>query len=392
MSESIEERSRFARRTAWDRSASELQDSFRLSADVPLLDLTVSNPTACGLNLDAAEILTPLQDLRTLQYVPDSKGLLSAREAVARYYADHAAAVSPEQILLTASTSESYGHLFRLLCDAGDEVLVAQPSYPLFGYLAGLADVSLRSYPLFYDYGWWIDIAELERAITSRTRAIVVVHPNNPTGHPVPPEEREQLYGLCVRHELSLIVDEVFLDFPHDPAARLPSFAQGSAPALTFVLSGLSKIAALPQMKLGWMVVRGPDRECNEALARLDVIADTFLSVNTPAQLALPHWLGNAPALQREIRCRIADNLALLRGGGLALYEVSAGWSAILRLPRLFEQQTAYATLRDAGILTHPAHFYGLREAGSVVLSLIVPRETMQQAVERLRRLLETRA
>ena len=362
-----------------------------MSADIPLLDLTSSNPTACGFDLNPDEILAPLHDLCSLRYTPDSKGLLSAREAIASYYAGHAATISAEQIILTASTSESYSHLFRLLCDPGDEVLVAQPSYPLFGYLADLADVTLRSYPLFYDHGWCIDFAELEGAVTPRTRAIVVIHPNNPTGHPVSRGEREQIYGLCSRHGLSLIVDEVFLDYPHDKAARLSSFAQGPAPALTFVLNGLSKIAALPQMKLGWMVVRGPDHESEEALARLDVITDTFLSVNTPAQLALPRWLETAPALQEQIRSRITANLALLRDAKLNLYDLLAGWSAILRLPRVFEQETAFATLRTAGILTHPAHFYGLQEPGSVVLSLIVPRETMQQAVARLQHVLRDR-
>ena len=357
---------------------------FPLSPDIPLLDLTVSNPTACKFDFDLAAILDPLHDPRALHYMPDAMGLLSAREAVASYYAGHGAAVSPEKILLTASTSESYSHIFRLLCDAGDEVLVAQPSYPLFEYLADLADITLCPYPLFYDHGWWIDIVALEGAITPRTRAIVLVHPNNPTGHPVSQREREQLYEICIRYGLSLIVDEVFLDYPIDATAQLLSFAQGPAPALTFVLSGLSKIVALPQMKLGWMVMLGPDRESEEACARLDVIADTFLSVNTPAQLALPRWLEVAPKLQREIRRRIAGNLTLLREAKLSLYDLSAGWSAILRLPRVFDQESAFATLRIAGLMTHPAHFYGLPEPGSVVLSLIVPQERMHQAVRRL--------
>ncbi len=389
MTEFPNARSRFARRTGWDRSYSELQGAFKTEPGAPLLDLTTSNPTACGFELWAAEVLEPLLDARALRYTPDPKGLVSAREAVAGYYAGYDAAVSLEQIVLTASTSESYSHLFRLLCNPGDEVLIAQPSYPLFHYLADLADVTLRSYPLFYDYGWWIDIAELERAITPRSRAILVVHPNNPTGHPTSEAERAQLYELCSRHGLSLIVDEVFLDYPHAPGKRLRSFTRGAAPVLTFVLSGLSKIAALPQMKLGWIVTLGPEGDRDEALARLEVIADTFLSVNTSAQLALPSWLETAPRMQRQILLRMERNLAMLTNANLEMYDVSAGWSAILRLPRLFDHESAFRTLRSAGIVTHPAHFYGLDDPSRVVLSLIVAEETMRQAVERINSLMK---
>ena len=257
----------------------------------PLLDLTVSNPTLCGFGYDAEGLLQPLAQPEALRYGADPLGMRSAREAVAGYYAAHGADVTPDEVLLTTSTSEGYGFLFRLLCDAGDEVLIARPSYPLFDFLADLEDVRLRSYPLFYDHGWWIDFAELERVIGPRTRAIVVVHPNNPTGHATGPAERERLYDLCGRRGLALFVDEVFLDYPWREDVMLRSFASGDAPVLTFVLSGMSKVAGLPQMKVGWLAVRGPETERREAMSRLEVISDTFLSMNAPVQLALPAWM-----------------------------------------------------------------------------------------------------
>ncbi len=355
-----------------------------------MLDLTTTNPTVCGFHLDPAKILEPLLNLGVLQYVPEPRGLLSAREAVAEYYSGHGASVSPEQIILTASTSEAYSHLFRLLCDPGDEVLIAQPGYPLFIYLADLSDITLTHYPLFYDHGWSIDRAELERAITPRTRAIVVVHPNNPTGHPTSRSDRHYLHELCSRHRICLIVDEVFLDYAHEGSAELETFASGKGVPLTFVLNGLSKVAALPQMKVGWIVALGSEPDRDEALARLEIIADTFLSVSTPAQLALPEWLNGSASYRQQILARIACNLALLRNAHIDMYDVSAGWNAIIRVPRLFDEESAFATLRRAGVLTHPAHFYGLNDGRRVVISLIVRAETMRKATEAIRALIDT--
>ena len=379
---------RFSLRTAWDRSESELQQAPHGPADMPRLDLTSSNPTDCGLHLDTAEVLAPLSNPEALRYRPDPRGLLPAREAIADYYAGHHARISPEHLILTASTSEAYSHLFRLLCDVGDEVLIAQPSYPLFQYLADLSDVTLRSYPLFYDYGWTIDVAELERRINSRTRAIIVVHPNNPTGHLTSGMERALLFDLCRRYGLALIVDEVFLDYPHTRTSNIDSFAADQSPPLMFILSGMSKIAALPQMKVGWLLAAGPEKEREEALLRLELIADTFLSVSTPSQLAVPHWLRQAPVLQQRIRERINRNVQLLRAASLDIFDVDAGWSAILRLPRLFDGETAFETLLRLAIVTHPAHFYGLNSMNRVVLSLIVPAETMLEAIDRISGLL----
>ena len=251
--------SAFSARTAWDTGEGALACAVREAREQgrPLTDLTVSNPTTCGFIYPADAILGALQNASSLVYDPDPRGLLLAREAVAAYYADRHAAVNPDQVVLTTSTSEAYSFLFRLLCNPGDAVLVAQPSYPLFDFLADLEDVRLDSFPLFYDFGWWIDFAELERSITPRTRAIVLVHPNNPTGHVTGAAERERLQELCARRGLTLIVDEVFLDY--GLSGEVKSFAIGSHACLTFVVSGLSKIAALPQMKVGWLVALGPE-------------------------------------------------------------------------------------------------------------------------------------
>ncbi len=299
-----------------------------------------------------------------------------AREAVCRYYGDHGAEVDPDAVVMTTSTSEGYGYLFRLLCDAGDEVLVAQPSYPLFDFLADLEDVRLRPYPLFYDYGWWIDFAELERRIGPKTKAIVVVSPNNPTGHATGAGERRRLEEICVRRGLALIVDEVFLDYPLGEE-RVESFAVGPHPALTFVLSGMSKIGGLPQMKVGWIAGFGPEEARGAAMARLEVVADTFLSMNAPVQLALPRWLEGRGAIQGQIRERTRENLAIAKESkGIEVLRVDAGWCAILRLEQKEGNEAlAEELLREAGVVVHPGAFYGIAERGRVVVSLLGPEE-----------------
>lgn len=377
----------FSRRTAWDRTPTDFAAaSLQLrDTDAAWIDLTQSNPTTCGLTFAAEQVLAPLTDPRGLTYAPASIGLLSARQAVVRYYAAAGAVLRPEQVVLTAGTSEAYSHLFRLLCDPGDEILVAQPSYPLVDYLADLSDVVLRHYPLFFDQGWWIDRAMLERSITPRTRAILLVHPNNPTGHATRQAERDYLQELCRENGLALLIDEVFLDYPHRERDHLQSFADGAAPVPTFILNGLSKIAALPQMKVGWIVARGPQHLVHEALERLEIIADSFLSVSTPAQLALPHWLEHAPAIRREILERIAHNLATLAELQLDPLQADAGWSLPLRLPRLFSDDEDAATmLRRLGLLAHPAAFYGLEDPALVVISLLTPPEELRRGMSRL--------
>ncbi len=377
---------RFSDRTNWDTSEGELARA--ISAAGPgLCDLTVSNPTLCGFGYDP-DLLAGLTDPAGRVYDPDPRGLRSAREAVAEYYAGHGAGVDPARIVLTTSTSEAYSFLFRLLANPGDAVLVGVPGYPLFDFLAALDDVVLTTFPLFYDFGWWIDFAELERRITPRTRALVLVHPNNPTGHATTPAERLVLQELCARHGLALIVDEVFLDY--GLSRQIASFAVGPHPCLTFVVSGLSKICALPQMKLGWVASFGPADLVAEGLERLEVIADTFLSMNAPIQLAASGWLRGQEAIQQQIIARVRTNLAAL--AGLEVLPVEAGWCAVLKLPqRLGEAGLAERIVLEAGVVTHPGSFYGMAEGNRLVVSLLAPVEDFARGSRKLKEWIDSR-
>lgn len=378
----------FSKRTEWDREISSLTEAVAqeraLGSD--LIDLTISNPTACGFLYEAATLLAPLGTPAGATYDPNPMGQLSAREAVSQYYFEHNAEVRPASILLTTSTSEAYSFLFRLLCNAGDEVLVAQPGYPLLDFLATLHDVQLRSYPLFYDFGWWIDLHTLEQRITPRTRAIVVVHPNNPTGHATSPGERLRLEDFCRRHSLALIVDEVFLDY--SLTGSIPSFTTGDHGCLTFILSGISKICALPQMKVSWIVVEGDTWEVGESLARLEVISDTFLSMNAPAQLSLPAWLQGRKAIQAQILERVRQNRdRLASGSGLQMLALESGWAAIVKVPSWCAQKRiAESLVQEAGVIVHPGSFYGLPGERYLVLSLLTPLSLFQEGIVRIDR------
>jgi alanine-synthesizing transaminase len=334
---------RFSRRTGWNTEENELSRVHRLrsEAGLPIADLTASNPTRCGFEY-APELLASLADPAALDYDPQPRGSLRAREAICGYYADHGVRVRREQIVLTTSTSEAYSFLFRLLLDPGNEIVAPQPGYPLFDFLAGLDDVQLKNAPLVYDQGWQIDPEGFRRAITPETRAIMLVHLNNPTGHFTKPWEAEELARLCRERDLSLIVDEVFLDYGFAGSGR--SFAVGLEGVLVFVVSGLSKIAGLPQMKAAWIVATGPAEA--QALARLEVIADTFLSMNAPVQCALPKWIEGRAAIQRQIRGArkrrtwlnwIGDWKRLRQVQRL---EVEGGWYATLRIPALKPDET----------------------------------------------------
>ncbi len=376
----------FSTRTAWDTGEGALARAVREERERgrTLIDLTVSNPTVCGFAYPAEAVLAALGNAASLVYDPDPRGLLPAREAVAGYYAGHGAEVSPDQLVLTTSTSEAYSFLFRLLCDPGDTVLVAQPSYPLFDFLADLDDVQLESFPLFYDFGWWIDFAELEQKITPRTRAVLLVHPNNPTGHATGAAERERLEELCVRRGLALIVDEVFLDY--SLAGDIRSFAAGPHAGLTFVVSGLSKIAALPQMKVGWLASFGPAALQREAAARLEVIADTFLSLNAPAQHALPVWLSLSGGIRAQVLARVRTNVALIAAcSSFQTLKPEAGWNAIVRLPPgRTEGDPALELVRGPGVITHPGAFYGMSGGRNIALSTLGQVENMKDGAKRL--------
>jgi alanine-synthesizing transaminase len=381
----------FSERTAWKLAPNRFTEAQRelQAAGANVLDLTVSNPTRAELHYDAEAILPALMNPQALDYDPQPKGLRSAREAVAAYYREqHAADVDPESLLLTTSTSEGYSYIFRLLCNPGDEILVPKPSYPLFEFLADLQDVKLVSYPLLYDHGWQIDFPSISNAISRRTRGVVVVHPNNPTGSYVNSAERVALNTLCHEHDLALIADEVFLDYAHDGAPR-ESFALNKD-ALTFTLSGVSKISGLPQMKLAWLAASGPQRQLDEAVARLEVIADTYLSMSAPIQLAAPMLLDQRknlqPLLIDRLRCNLKElDAALRKQKQCRRLQVEGGWYAVLRVPATQpDEDLAIALLRNVSVLVHPGHFYDFPADGYLVLSLITPADIFREGITRL--------
>lgn len=411
----------FSDRTNWrltqNRFTQAVEDA--RARGVHLLDLTASNPTRVGLEYDAEAILGALRSERALDYDPQAKGLLSARQAVARYYeSDHRIEADPERIVLTASTSEGYSHAFRLLCNAGDELLVPKPSYPLFEFLAELQDVQLVFYPLIYDHGWQLDFHSLKKAVTARTRGVVVVHPNNPTGSYVHASEVGALNEFCRAHALALIVDEVFLDYRlaqgddqekntrslharmdrhsplhslgRDDTTALGGSYAGNQEVLTFTLSGLSKISALPQMKVAWIVASGPAEQVAAAMGRLEVIADTYLSMNAPVQWAVPAMLEQRKSLQRQLLGRVDANLAeldrqLSLQKGCQRLCVEGGWYAVLRVPvTRSDEELAIELVRKKSVVVHPGHFYDFQSDGYLVLSLIGPGDEFGEGVRRI--------
>ncbi|MGA7220163.1 MAG: pyridoxal phosphate-dependent aminotransferase [Candidatus Sulfotelmatobacter sp.] len=382
----------FSDRTNWKLERNRLTQAMAdvAAGGATILDLTLSNPTRAGLRYDESRILQSLASPRSMDYEPQPKGLLSAREGVADYYrAQHGIAdFDPERLILTTSTSEGYSFVFRLLCNPGDELLVPKPSYPLFEFLADLQDVKLVPYPLIYDHGWQMDFPSLAKAVSSRTRGVVAVHPNNPTGSFVKPHELELLNRFCREHGLAVIADEVFLDYAHDRARR-ESFA-ANRDVLTFTLSGVSKISALPQMKVAWIATSGPAVEVVGALARLEVIADTFLSMSAPIQWAVPALLEQRHSIQRQLLERVLANLAELdrQLAGQKVCErlsVEGGWYAVLRVPvTQTDEELAVDLLRRQSVLVHPGHFYDFASDGYLVLSLITPQAEFAEGIGRL--------
>ena len=428
----------FSERTNWRLAQNRFTQAVEevRARGTKILDLTVSNPTRVGLSYDSEAILGALRSQRALDYDPQAKGLLSARESVAAYYREsHAVPIDPERIVLTASTSEGYSYVFRLLCNAGDELLVPKPSYPLFEFLADLQDVRLVPYPLIYDHGWQMDFHSLENAVTKRTRGVVVVHPNNPTGSYVKRSESEQLNAFCRGRGLALIVDEVFLDYRLDQnadpgggqvgtgtlarpveqsstAAPVPGPAKAVGPfdklraaagapplpfrsftenrdVLTFTLSGLSKISALPQMKVAWIVTSGPEEQVAAAMGRLEVIADTYLSMSAPVQWAVPTLLEQRQSVQQQLLERVETNLVEV-DRQLAAQKmcqrliVEGGWYAVLRVPvTRSDEELAIELVRERAVLVHPGHFYDFESDGYLVLSLIGAEEEFAEGVGR---------
>ena len=380
----------FSRRTDWKLTRNRFTQAVEevRASGKQILDLTVSNPTRVGIEYDEPAILDSLRNRKSLDYDPQPKGLRGAREAVAAYYRERDEHLDPEHLVLTTSTSEGYSYVFRLLANSGDEVLVPKPSYPLFDFLAELQDVKLGGYALLYDHGWQIDWPSLESAVGDKTRALVVVHPNNPTGSYLSAGDRERLSELCRERGLALIVDEVFLDYAHD-GSRRASFVANDA-ALTFTLSGISKISALPQMKLAWIAVSGPPSDTDAAIQRLEVIADTYLSLNAPVQLAARALLEERKKIQPQLMQRVRANVTeldrqLAGQKSSARLEVEGGWYAVLRVPvTQSDEDLAIELLRMTGTMVHPGHFYDFSRDGYLVLSLITPEEDFREGMSRL--------
>lgn len=380
----------FAQRTNWNLESNRLSSALAAhrASGKPLLDLTISNPTECGFQYDEQAIRDALSNPAVLRYEPNPKGIASARAAVAQYYAERGAAVSLEDIFLTTSTSEAYSFVFRFLCNPGDGILVPCPSYPLFDFLADIHDVKLIRYPLGYDHGWQIDSQAIDKSVTARTRGIIVVNPNNPTGQYVKSAEMKGLSAVCAAHDLALLADEVFLDFSL-AEERPASFAANSG-ALTFTLSGISKISGLPQMKASWLIVNGPEKWKAQAIARLEVIADTYLSMNAPVQLALPAFMEQRTAFQEQVMARVIKNLTeldrqLAAQQACSRLKIEGGWYAILRASGLRdEEEFAVELLREEGVYVHPGHFYDFSEPGRLVLSLITPEKDFADGVSLL--------
>ncbi len=383
----------FSARLNWsqepNRLAILLAEKRRAGAEV--LDLTESNPTRVGLAYPQAEILDALADASALRYHPSPRGLEPARQAVAGYYRERGTQIEIGDVLLTASTSEAYAYLFKLLANPGDQILAPRPSYPLFEFLAGLESVDIRQYPLRYDGVWHVDFDALEHAITPRTRGIVVVNPNNPTGSFLKRVELDRLDLLAAERGLAILSDEVFRDYGFAEESDRVSTLTGDRRALTFSMSGLSKIAGLPQMKLGWIVASGPGRD--EALDALELIADTYLSVSTPVQVALPRLLDLSNGILQQVRERTAANLARLReamnGSPATLLRTEGGWYAVLQVPRVrTEEEWTLQLLEEHDVLVQPGFFFDFESEAFLVLSLLPEPATFAEGVGRLRRII----
>lgn len=381
----------FSSRFHWDlapnRLARLLAEKRRAGAAV--LDLTESNPTHAGLSYPG-EIVEALADPRALLYDPQPCGSLAAREAVCRYYAEAGHAVTPDCVLLTASTSEAYAYLFKLLADPGDEVLVPRPSYPLFEFLAAMESLRVVSYPLVNHGGWSIDCDALAEAVTSRTRAIIVVNPNNPTGSFLKRDEWESLVELCGVRGIAIISDEVFADYAFAADTRRVPTLVDTTGAPAFSMSGLSKIAGLPQMKLGWIVIAGPAAARAEAREKLELIADTYLSVSTPVQHAAARLLELGKGIQRQVAVRVRANLEWLQAviGAASpahMLAVEGGWYGTLQVPRTRrEEEWALELLRLDDVLVQPGFFYDFESEAFLVLSLLTEPETFREGCRRV--------
>jgi alanine-synthesizing transaminase len=380
----------FAKRTAWNLVSNDLSSILKemKKQGAPLIDLTESNPTRCHFDYPP-DVLAAFQTPANLAYHPDSKGMMKTREAIARYYRQKGENISAEQIVLTSSTSEGYSFIFRLMCNPGEKILFPKPSYPLFQFLVELNDLNIDFYPLTYQQTWDIHIDRLASVLTDDTRGIVLVNPNNPTGSFIKKNELQFLNNLCREKNLFLLSDEVFSDFSFVQKSDAVSCV-GNKDILTFTLGGLSKTLAMPQMKLSWIIVNGPQTIVPETLARLEVIADTYLSVNTPVQNALPLWFEKREVLQESIKTRLKHNLTYLKNQvkhtkDVSLLDVEGGWYAVCRLPKFkTEEEWVMDFLTKDYCIVHPGYFFDFEEDHCIVLSLLPEEQIFKEGISRL--------
>ena len=384
---------KFSQRSDWPAAANPLAQLIetKKSRGAPLIDLTRTNPTLCEFNFLEKKWLEPLSDAKNLFYEPSAKGLLEARRAVCGYYAKKKILIDPDQVFLTAGTSEAYTFIFSLLCDPRDLVAAPRPSYPLFDYLTTLADVDIIRYFLSYEDRWGISTDSLEIPFIEKPKLLVLVNPNNPTGNFVKAEELEFINKLCQRSQTAIISDEVFLDFVFDGRKTKPLSLAGNRETLTLTLGGVSKSLGLPQMKVSWIVVNGPPDLKEKALERLEVIADTYLSVNTPSQRALGMWLSHQETAQSEIIARLRQNFQCLekaveKSKEPEILSCEGGWAAILKLrPGKSDEETALRLLKNNDLIVHPGYFFDFGEGEFLVVSLLLPPKLFSEGVERLR-------
>jgi aspartate/methionine/tyrosine aminotransferase len=382
---------RYSERLPWStpRNAFSVLLERTRQAGEGLLDLTISNPTKALPDYPHGEMARVYGDIGDFQYQAEALGGLSARRSIADWYARQGIIVPPERIALCASTSEAYSLLFKLLCNPGDEVLIPSPSYPLFDYLAQAEGVKTAPYRLVYDGGWSMDLESVREAISARTKAIVLVNPNNPTGSFLKTREWRALVQIATLRELTFISDEVFMTYPAAPADDPVRSLIGRDEVLSFSLNGLSKAAGMPQMKLGWMVVNGPEEEVLPALGKLELLLDTYLSVSTPVERALPRLFALGEGIHAQIAARLRQNreaLGVFRESPIGALASEGGWSAILRVPAVRSEE-AWMTrlLTEYNVVVQPGYFYDMAAEAYLVVSLLASPDNFAEGLDRLR-------
>jgi alanine-synthesizing transaminase len=386
----------FSSRTQWNTTPnriSRLVEEKRSRGEL-IVNLTESNPTMCGFIYPEKEIRSALSHESVLVYQPDPRGLLGARTALAKYYTTRGAPIDPKHVVFTSSTSEAYSYLFKLLCNPEDEILVPRPSYPLFEFLSQINDVVSKNYRLVYDGEWHVDFESLKTNLTDRTKAIVLIHPNNPTGSYIAQVEFDQICSLAAQYQCAIIIDEVFEPYLISSDNHRQYTLHAPDSVLTFSLNGISKLLGLPQLKLSWIIVHGNSWQTSETLNRLDILADTFLSVNTPVQNALPNLLQCAPAIQTHIRTRIRTNHESLKScfaqSKVSVLNSEGGWYGILQLPQnMSDEEWVLDFLIHKNILVYPGHFFELDQKACIIISLLPLPGAFQRAIGNMLRFIE---